>query len=94
MGDVITIGAMVGPARDTEVIAVARIRDDLMVFIGKKDLCGRDEFVVSTFTEGETTWHSGFYTFEYIRALNRFVTYLDGGVILTVGGKPIPVYNP
>lgn len=94
MGDVITMGAMVGPARDTEVIAVARIHDDLMVFMGKKDLCGRDEFVVSTFTEGETTWHSGFYTFDHFRALNRFITHIESSLVLTVGGKVLPVYNP
>jgi hypothetical protein len=77
------IGEMIGPARSVEVVAVANIGGGFGVFIGKEIRRHGVEFVVSTFTFGEKTWHNGRYTPDYRRALDVFINRIDSESCVT-----------
>ncbi len=65
------LGQMVGPSKNIKVCFLARIDDTTAVFLGRREVPSV-EYVVSTFTIGEDWWHSGFYTSDIARAVQRF----------------------
>lgn len=71
------IGEKIGPDGTVEVLAVANIGGGHGVFLGKHDKKHGPEFIVSTFTFGQKTWHSGFYTLNHVNALSRFIGRID-----------------
>lgn len=72
------MGAMVGPAGEIEVIAVAKVFRNTSVFMGFNFRIG--EYVCSTFTEGEREWHNGYYRrgpHAKDQVMSRFLSHLD-----------------
>ena len=83
--NVIELGAMVGPAADIEVIAVARVDRTTGVFVGRsyeKDL-RTPKFVISHFDLGADWWHSGDYSAKNEEAaLSSFVGRIIPGAVV------------
>lgn len=83
----IEVGAMVGPASNVRVLAVADLGGSA-VFLGRRprmsDTPGMigSEFIVSRFTLGATHWDNGFYTPNHETALSRFVNTIDDQLVV------------
>jgi hypothetical protein len=79
----IELNAKVGPGGDVTVLAVAMLGGYHAVFLGRRlrmsDVPGMigNEFIVSRFNIGATSWDNGFYTSDLVQALSRFISHID-----------------